>query len=954
MTRDDRDRSRAFLSGGGEAAARIAALDWSVTPLGPIEDWPQSRKTALSMMLRAPLPMVTLWGEEGVMIYNDAYAAFAGSRHPGVFGTRVREGWPEVAAFNDNVMKVGLAGGTLAYRDEPLVLNRNGGPERAWLNLDYYPILDEAGKPAAVMAIVVETTAKVRAERQLQDEQARLRQYFDQAPGIMATLEGPDHVFTLANAAYVDLVGGRDLVGKSIAEALPEIVGQGFIDLLDRVVASKEAYVGRGVQARLKRRPDAEPEDLFLDFVYQPIFNNAGEVEGVFVQGHDVTEQMQAEMAIRESENRFRLVAENAPVMLWMSDAAGHCIYLNAMQRAFWGVEPEGVATFDWTATIHEDDRDALESGNQEATGVHRPITLEVRHRRADGTFRRVLTNAQPRFGGDGSYQGMIGVNVDVTAIREYEESLQALNETLEQRVADAIAERSVAEEALRQSQKMEAMGKLTGGVAHDFNNLLQVISGNLQLLSRESVGNDRAEARIGNALVAVGQGAKLASQLLAFGRRQPLEPRVVNLGRLVTGMGELLRRTIGEGIEVETVVADDLWNSLVDPAQLESAVLNLAINARDAMGSFGHLTIEVGNASLDDGYALANSDVKPGQYVVVAVSDTGAGIAADILNRVFEPFFSTKPVGKGTGLGLSMVYGFVKQSGGHVKIDSEAGTGTTVRVYLPRIDRSEDVLAPVEAGPVAGGTETILVAEDDDEVRATVVALLRDLGYRVLLARDAASALRVVESGARIDLLFTDVVMPGPMRSTELARLARARSPGLAILFTSGYTEDSIVHDGRLDPGLELLSKPYTREALARKLRQVLAKAAESAPPTPRRVLLVEDDALIRMNAADILQEAGLVVVEGGTGRQALAALDAGPVDVCMIDIGLPDMSGVDLARRIRERLPTVPILFATGHAHVPEADTMTGVATLPKPYAERALLAAIDALSPGAVTLS
>jgi len=940
-----------FLAGGGEVGAIVAARDWSASPLGPMESWPPVLRNTLALVLRAPVPMVILWGEDGVMLYNDAYAVVAGSRHPRIIGSRVRESWPEVASFNDNVLRVCLAGGTLAYRDEPMTLLRNGRPEQVWLTLDYSPIVDDTGVPQGVLAIVSETTATVRAERRIQDAHERLRQFFDQAPGIMAILEGPEHVFTLANRAYLDLVGNRDIIGRSIATALPEFVEQGFVRLLDSVRERRDAYLGRDVRVMLQRRPGAEPEERFLDFVYQPIIDKAGEVDGIFVQGHDVTEQKRAELAIRESETRFRLVAETAPVMLWMSDPAGHCAYLNAMQRSFWGVTLADLAGFDWAETIHEDDRPAVAAGLARAMDDRVPLSLELDLRRADGAYRRVLCTAHARFGPDGGFLGMIGVNADITEIRDYQSSLQALNETLEQRIADAIAERAVAEEALRQAQKMEAMGKLTGGVAHDFNNLLQVISGNLQLLARESAGNDGAEARIGNALAAVRQGAQLASQLLAFGRRQPLEPRVVNLGRLVTGMGELLHRTIGEGIEVETIVADDLWNSLVDPVQLETALLNLAINARDAMGGFGsavgRLAIEVGNAVLDADDARANGEVQPGDYVVVAVSDIGAGIAPDVLGQVFEPFFSTKPAGKGTGLGLSMVYGFVKQSGGHVRIYSEPGQGTIVRVYLPRADRPEDAPVPSESDEITGGTETILVAEDDDEVRATVVAMLRDLGYRVLTARDGADALAVIEAGEPVDLLFTDVVMPGWLRSTELARLVQARRPGIAVVFTSGYTENSIVRDGRLDAGPELLSKPYTRESLARKLRRALAKAAASAPAArPRRILLCEDDALIRMNAADILDEAGMTVAEAGSGRQALTVLDEAPADLCIIDVGLPDMTGIELFRSIRARFPEVPVLFATGHAHLPEVEGERRTDTLPKPYDELTLIAAIDRL--------
>ncbi|MDT8295993.1 ATP-binding protein, partial [Roseomonas mucosa] len=419
----------------------------------------------------------------------------------------------------------------------------------------------------------------------------------------------------------------------------------------------------------------------------------------------------------------------------------------------------------------------------------------------------------------------------EIAQRREAEEQLRQLNETLEARVVTEIAERRQAELALQQAQKMEAIGKLTGGVAHDFNNLLQVVSGNLQLLAADVAGREKAERRLANAMAGVQRGAKLAAQLLAFGRRQPLEPKVVNLGRLIAGMEDMLRRSLGDAIEIETVVSGGLWNTLIDPTQLENALLNLAINARDAMAGCGRITIEAGNAMLDADYARLHADVTPGQYALLAVTDTGSGMPPEVVRQAFEPFFSTKPDGKGSGLGLSMVHGFVKQSGGHVKIYSEPGQGTVVRLYLPRAHQGEDRPVSLESGPVAGGCETVLVVEDDDSVRATAVEMLNELGYQVLTARDAASALTVIESGVAVDLLFTDVVMPGTLRSPELARKARERLPGIAVLFTSGYTENGIVHGGRLDPGVELLSKPYTREALARKIRYVLAKQRPASP---------------------------------------------------------------------------------------------------------------------------
>ncbi len=507
----------------------------------------------------------------------------------------------------------------------------------------------------------------------------------------MAILEGPEHVFTLANRAYLDLVGNRDVLGKPLAEALPEVVGQGFIDLLDSVAERRQAYVGRGVPMRLQRTPGVEPEERFLDFVYQPILDNAGEVDGIFVQGHDVTEQMRAELAIRESETRFRLVAESAPVMLWMSDPSGHCVYLNAMQRAFWGVNLDEISSFDWADTIHEDDRAATAAALARSMDERVPISLELGLRRADGTYRRILTNAQTRVAPDGSFLGMIGVNADVTEIREYQATLQSLNETLEQRVADAIVERSVAEEALRQSQKMEAMGKLTGGVAHDFNNLLQVISGNLQLLARECAGDQRAEARIGNALVAVGHGAQAREPAPRLrpppaaraAGRQPRPPRHRH-GRAPApddrrghrGRDHRRRRPVEQPRRPR-------------PARSGACSTSRSTAATRWAPSAAWRSRSTTPCSTPATRGPATSG--PGDYVVVSVRDTGGGIAPDILDQVFEPFFSTKPVGKGTGLGLSMVYGFVKQSGGHVEIHSEPGPGTTVRLYLPRTDRPED-----------------------------------------------------------------------------------------------------------------------------------------------------------------------------------------------------------------------------------------------------------------------
>ena len=514
------------------------------------------------------------------------------------------------------------------------------------------------------------------------------------------------------------------------------------------------------------------------------------------------------------------------------------------------------------------------------------------------------------------------------------------------------VTRRAEAEAILRQAQKMEAIGHLTGGVAHDFNNLLQVVAGNLDLLARQLPPDAAGRRQLANAMAGVERGARLTAQLLAFARRQPLDPRVINPGRQVREMTDLLRRTLGERIAVEAVIAGGLWNSQVDPTQLGNALLNLAINARDAMPDGGKLTIEVNNAALDDEYAAGHLEVAAGQYVMLAVTDTGSGMPPEVMARVFEPFFTTKPEGQGTGLGLSQVYGFVKQSGGHVKLYSEPGEGTTVKLYLPRSRKPEEAAQQAPSGRVEGGNETVLVVEDDAEVRGAVVDMLGELGYRVLRAEHAEAALTVLGSGAQVDLLFTDVVMPGPIKTRDLARRAQELIPGIKVLYTSGYTANAIIHEGRLDADVLLLSKPYRRDDLARQVRRALgpprpaaARAALVAPPPAPAfwpggsvALVVEDDPLIRMNLEQMLEGLGLAPVGLASAEAALERLEQGEAPALLVtDQGLPRMDGVTLALRARARFPGLPVLLATGHAastlDMPEA-LRASIGFLGKPF--------------------
>ncbi|TAJ72281.1 MAG: response regulator [Phenylobacterium sp.] len=386
---------------------------------------------------------------------------------------------------------------------------------------------------------------------------------------------------------------------------------------------------------------------------------------------------------------------------------------------------------------------------------------------------------------------------------------------------------REAAEAQVRQFQKMQAIGQLTGGIAHDFNNMLAIVIGSLDLAKRRlKTDVARAEACIDSALEGASRAAQLTARLLAFSRLQPLEPRVLDINKLVGGMSELLRRTIGENLRVETVLAGGLWRTHADPAQLENAIVNLCVNARDAMPDGGKLTIETTNAHLDDAYAASHAEVEPGQYVMISVSDTGTGMPPEVVERAFEPFYTTKGVGRGTGLGLSQVHGFVKQSHGHVKIYSEAGVGTTIKIYLPRntgeIDAGETTVRPLDELPHGSADEIVLVVEDDDRVRHLSVDALRELGYTVVQAADADQALTALALQPRVDLLFTDVVMPG-LDGRRLADKARETWPDLKVLYTTGYTRNAIVHNGMLDAGVAFVAKPFTIEQIALKVRQVL-----------------------------------------------------------------------------------------------------------------------------------
>ena len=514
------------------------------------------------------------------------------------------------------------------------------------------------------------------------------------------------------------------------------------------------------------------------------------------------------------------------------------------------------------------------------------------------------------------------------------------------------ITRRVEAEAIARQAQKMEVLGQLTGGVAHDFNNLLQVISANLDVMAQRLLSGsgtdprtpaDWLRSRVVAAMEGVTRGARLTRHLLAFARRQPLAPEPVNAAQMLAGMEDMLRRTLGPTIAVEQVISGGLWTLRADVQQLENAILNLAINARDAMADSppdqARLTIEARNTSLDDAYCAANLDVRPGQYVMIAVSDSGCGMTAEQVGRAIEPFYTTKPEGRGTGLGLSMVYGFAKQSGGHLKLYSEPGHGTTARLYIPRTAAAAAAPGLLRGAPQPARGETLLLVEDDAAVRAAAVLALRGLGYQVAEAADADAAMILLEQGLRPDLLFTDVMMPGVLNARALADRARAMLPNLAVVFTSGYTENSIVHNGQLDADVHLISKPWRIEDLASRLRLVLDAARRSQPPRVTRVLLVEDDALVRTITAEMLTDLGYDVVQAADAEQALNALDG--VDLMITDIGLGQTDGLSLVASARARMPGLAVIVASGRPRAP--NTPDGMEWLVKPFDSAALRGAL-----------
>ncbi len=795
-------------------AARVRDFDWAATALGSIAVWPQSLRTAVDLMLASPLPMVMLWGDDGIMLYNDGYAAFAGARHPTSLGSKVWEHWPEVANFNRRIIDDVLAGKAVSREGEHQVLYRNGFAEETWLNLNYVPVRNEEGIPVAVLGSVIEMTARGIAEQRLKASEEQFRTLAEAIPN-HAWAGEPDGMLNWFNRRVYEYTGAApgELDGEKWSKVVhPEDLPRAG-EAWARSIADGSPYE---VEFRLRRSDGA-----YRWFLARatPVRDEAGQIVRWIGTNTDIMRQRETEEGQRALNQTLEArVAERTADRdrMWRLSQDLMVVVKDADDVVIEAVNPAWQRLLGWTEAelvgrsavdlVHPDDMTLARSNR-------RPYVEEVAE---DGrTIRRYHNRYRHKQGGWRwiswtvvAMEGVLqGVGRDVTEEREQAEAL------------------ALAEAQLRQAQKMEAVGQLTGGIAHDFNNMLSIVISSLGLLKRRlAKGDTNVERFADSALEGANRAASLTHRLLAFSRQQPLKPEPIEPGRLVSNLSEMIMRTLGEIIRVETVLGAGLWRTHADPHQLESAILNLAVNARDAMPEGGKLTIETANSDLDSRYAALHPGVSAGQYVMIAVTDTGAGMPPDIVAKAFDPFFTTKEVGKGTGLGLSQVYGFVRQSGGHVKIYSEIGQGTTVKLYLPRFVGQDRGEAMLDARPLAYADEaiTILIVEDEPAVRQLGVEALTELGYRVLEAEGAATALRLLDRHKEVSLLFTDVVMP-EVNGRILAEEAKRRRPDLKVLFTTGYTRNAVVHNGVLDHGVDLIGKPFTIEQLSAKLRAVL-----------------------------------------------------------------------------------------------------------------------------------
>jgi PAS domain S-box-containing protein len=828
MLKINKPTSADFLAGGGEMGALTRAYDWSASPLGLPETWPQSLRTAVRILLNTNHPMFIWWGEGLIQFYNDAYRQTMGpERHPSALGQGGRECWAEIwDIIGPQIEQVMSGGGATWHENQLIPVTRHGRLEQVYWTYGFSPI-DEDDGIGGVLVVCRDVTKDVLASVALREREAELARV--QQIGRIGGLE-------------VDLRTGfrnrRSLEYLLIHGLPPDAANESHEDWVRRIHPEdreateekfRDAVAGEvrdyTAQYRIIRPSDGETRWISVKSTIER--DEQGRAVRLVGAHTDVTVQVVADLALRQSEERFRKLADQ---LAELNATLAQRVEEKTRERdRIWNVSQDLLVVADrngvwqtvnpaWTKTLGWSEAELLNrtsewlehpgDGGLTRTEVNNliqgnlTVRFEGRFRHKDGSYRWLSWTGVP------DQDHIYAVARDVTAEKAAAERLKAT------------------EEALLQSQKMEAVGQLTGGIAHDFNNLLTGIVGSLDLLqTRLNKGRTDNVARyISAAMTSANRAAALTHRLLAFARRQPLIPKSVDANQLVVSLEDLLRRTIGETIDLEIVASDDLWCTLCDPNQLESALLNLAINARDAMPDGGKLTIATANARFDSVTADTPA-LLPGDYICIGVTDTGVGMSAEVAARAFDPFFTTKPIGQGTGLGLSMIYGFARQSNGHATIDSKIGQGTSVKLYLPR--HHGDIAAPhasaAKAAEHAATGETVLVVEDEPVVRGVILEMLHEEGYRTLEAVDGPSGLRILRAYERVDLLITDVGLPG-MNGRQLADQARETRPGLKILFITGYAESVAISDGFLQPGMEMITKPFDLDHLSRQIRAMVS----------------------------------------------------------------------------------------------------------------------------------
>jgi len=824
--------------GSGEMADRIRSHDWPSTPLGPVDAWSHTQKTVIAMMLASDHAMQIAWGPERIVLYNDAFARLLGSRHPGALGLPLRQAWPDAWALISPLVERVFAGETVRHEEVAPGMVPDGHPGDAWRNLSYSPIRDASGTVLGLLNLSSDTVARRRVEQAEldRDNSAELLRRFGEASQDILWVRDADTLqWKYLSPAF------KPIYGLDREEVLS---GDNYRNWLDTILPEDRARaiesirrVGHGEQVvfeyRIRRPADGEVRWMRdTDF---PMRRDEGRVECIGGVGHDITVMKEVEAALAAAEQHQRLLLESIPQLVWRSLDDGHWIWASPQWIAQTGLSGEASLGRGWLDALHPDDREgALAAWHQaSAAGVYQ-ASFRV-WQAGPGEYRWFQTRGIAIHRNKDSIGEWLGTSTDINEQVRAREFLTRAGEELEQRVAartaelqhalDTLQQETVkheqAEDRLRQSEKLKAVGQLTGGIAHDFNNMLQGITSALSLV-RTRLAQGRvsdATAYIEPAVKAASRAGALTHRLLAFSRQQTLAPEPVNIDQIVQGMEDMIRRTVGPAVQLELKLADGHWLVRCDTNQLESALLNLCVNARDAMSEGGWLTISTEERVLSADDLTDFEDLLPGRYAALAVTDTGSGMPPEVKSHAFEPFFTTKPAGQGTGLGLSQIYGFMRQSGGLVQIETAVGKGTTVRLCLPFYQ----MITEDEFNLPSNG-KTLLLVEDEHGVRGVLADQLRDLGYGVLEADTAAAAMRALSTGVKVDLLVTDVGLRGGSNGRQLADMVRRQWPRLPVIFITGFAGAEMLS------GEVVVRKPFDTTTLAHLIEERLSAVSDAS----------------------------------------------------------------------------------------------------------------------------